>query len=290
MQSATVWGFPLRGAGFGTHKIAGGDRFRFGENWSRFLRLINEERVRQAEISLGAMLSDSLAGKTFLDVGSGSGLFSLAARRLGAKVHSFDYDPQSVACTAELKRRYFPEDPDWSVEQGSALDAGYLASLGEFDVVYSWGVLHHTGAMWTALEKVEGLVRRGGALFIAIYNDQGKASRRWTRIKALYNRSGKPVQFLLALGVCISTWWKRWVKDLVHLRPFETWCNAGRARGMSAWYDVVDWTGGYPFEVAKPEQIFDFFRRRGLVLARLRTEGGDSGCNEFVFSKPAGGQ
>jgi len=29
---------------------------------------------------------------------------------LGARVHSFDYDPQSVACTAELKRRYFEGD------------------------------------------------------------------------------------------------------------------------------------------------------------------------------------
>ena len=267
-------------------EIAAGERFKFGENWSRFLTIIDEDRIQQAETSLTAMLS-SLSGKSFIDVGSGSGLFSLAARRLGANVHSFDYDPQSVACTMELRRGFFLDDPSWTVEQGSALDPQYLSRLGKFDVVFSWGVLHHTGAMWQALENVERLVKDGGTLFIAIYNDQGKPSRRWRTIKVLYNKSSKPVQFLLACGVCVATWWRRWLKDLLRLRPFETWRSAGRARGMSAWWDVVDWVGGYPFEVAKPEQIFDFYRQRGLVLEKLRTEGGDLGCNEFVFSKPS---
>lgn len=268
-------------------EIARGERFQFGENWSRFLRTVHEERIRQAEVSLSEMLPFPLAGKSFLDLGSGSGLFSLAARRLGASVHSVDYDSQSVACTLELKRRYAPEDSSWTIEQGSALDSGYLRSLGTFDVVYSWGVLHHTGAMWKALENVLPLVRDGGILFIAIYNDQGKASRRWTKVKASYNRSAEPARTLLVLGVCIFTWWKRWLKDLLRLRPFQTWRNAGGGRGMSAWYDVIDWTGGYPFEVAKPEAIFDFFHRRGMALERLTTEGGGSGCNVFVFSKPA---
>ena len=96
---------------------------------------------------------DDLTGKTFLDIGSGSGLFSLAARRLGAKVHSFDFDSNSYGCTMELRKRYFDGDGNWKVEQGSALDRNYIESLGKFDIVYSWGVLHHTGAMWTALEN-----------------------------------------------------------------------------------------------------------------------------------------
>ena len=232
------------------------------------------------------MLGFPLDGKSFIDVGCGSGLFSLAARRLGARVRSFDYDPQSVACTAELKRRYFSDDPLWSVETGSVLDAAYIRSLGQFDVVYSWGVLHHTGSMWTALDHASLLVKDGGTLFIAIYNDQGKTSARWTRLKRLYNASSRPTRFVLVLGVCIQQWWRRWLKDLLRLRPFQTWREAKRPRGMSAWYDVVDWVGGYPFEVARPEEIFAFYRERGFVLEKMRTQGHDLGCNEFVFSKP----
>jgi hypothetical protein len=157
--------------------------------------------------------------------------------------------------------------------------------LGTFDVVYSWGVLHHTGAMWQALENVAGLVAEDGKLFVAIYNDQGKFSRRWTRVKRFYNRSSKPMQRLCVLAACVALWWRPWLRDLLRLRPFESWKLAGRDRGMSAWWDAVDWVGGYPFEVAKPEEIFHFYHTRGFVLERLRTEGGDLGCNEFVFVK-----
>src|ERR1035438_5515350 len=140
--------------GTSQQEIAAGERFAFGENWWRFLSILDERRIAQAEDSLRGMLGVSdLQGKTFLDIGCGSGLFSLAARRLGACVHCFDYDPQSVACAQELRRRYFPEDTDWRIEEGSALDGNYLAGLGSFDVVYSWGVLHHTGAMWQALDN-----------------------------------------------------------------------------------------------------------------------------------------
>ncbi|HJY29983.1 MAG TPA: methyltransferase domain-containing protein, partial [Pyrinomonadaceae bacterium] len=170
-------------------EIALGKRFEFGENWSRFLEVLDDDRIRQAEDSLRKMLdTESLARQSFLDIGSGSGLFSLAARRLGASVYSVDFDPQSVACARELRRRYFPDDTSWKIEEGSALDADYLKSLGLFDVVYSWGVLHHTGDMWRALENAQLPVKHGGKLFIAIYNDTGTQTRRWKWIKKTYNR------------------------------------------------------------------------------------------------------
>jgi SAM-dependent methyltransferase len=269
-------------------EIQAGRRFSFGANWLRFLSELNEDRIQQATRSLSATLDiHSLEGKRFLDVGSGSGLFSLAARRLGAQVRSFDFDPQSVECTQELKRRFFPNDPLWRIEHGSVLDADYLQSLQQWDVVYSWGVLHHTGNLQQALNNASSLVADGGQLFIAIYNDQGRTSQIWLRVKQAYNRLPRGLRWLVLWPATLRLWGPTTLRDLVQGRPFQTWRNYSRGslRGMSAWRDVIDWVGGLPFEVATPEKIFDFYRARGFQLEQLRTCAGGHGCNEFVFRK-----
>jgi 2-polyprenyl-6-hydroxyphenyl methylase/3-demethylubiquinone-9 3-methyltransferase len=268
-------------------EVASGRRFEFGKNWRRFLDALTPEQITAARRSLEAMLNVAdLTGTSFLDIGSGSGLFSLAARRMGARVHSFDYDPQSVACTRELKQRYFSDDPLWTIEEGSALDARYLESLGKFDLVYAWGVLHHTGALWQALENASGSVARGGRLFIAIYNHQPYWTRLHTMLKWAYVRWPRPFNtWVAALQIAFYVT-RGLVKDLVLLRnPLARYRNYDRLRGMSWWYDCLDWIGGYPFETATPQAVFDFLQARGFVLERLTTCGGGPGCNQFVLRK-----
>jgi 2-polyprenyl-3-methyl-5-hydroxy-6-metoxy-1,4-benzoquinol methylase len=266
-------------------EIEAGQRFEFGKNWHNFLLEIDDDRIRIAEDATKAMLGmKSLDGKSFLDVGSGSGLFSLIALRLGASsVRSFDYDPQSVECTHALKQQFFPSYSNWIIEKGSVLDLAYLKSLGRFDVVYSWGVLHHTGNLEQALQNVVPLVAPGGLLFLSIYNYQPFLSAYWKWVKRAYNRLPRAGRVLMEIAFLLLYGAGFCVADMIRRRnPLDRWAGHGR-RGMSMYVAVQDWVGGYPFEVASPEEIFHFYRERGFSLRELKTCGGKHGCNQFVF-------
>ena len=254
---------------------------------------MNDERIALAEASLRDFLGcNRLEGRSFLDVGSGSGLFSLAARRLGARVHSFDFDPQSVACTIELRRRYFKDDPCWLIERGSILDTAYLGRLGHFDIIYSWGVLHHTGAMAEALANIKRLVPIGGQLFIAIYNDQSAITDEWWRIKRRYNALPRVLRLPYALNIIARNEWPlfhaRWQEDDLkgYLRGWREYHKI-TARGMNKWHDWIDWIGGYPYERATVDEIADLFMNDGFEPTKIFYCAG-YGCNEFVFRRVVG--
>jgi 2-polyprenyl-3-methyl-5-hydroxy-6-metoxy-1,4-benzoquinol methylase len=269
-------------------EVTAGRRFSFGRNWASFLKRLNQARIAEAEKNLIEFLGEkSLDGRSFLDVGSGSGLSSLAARRLGAMVTSFDYDGQSVACTEELRRRYLPDDPSWMIEQGSVLDTEYLAGLGQFDIVYSWGVLHHTGAMWQAMANIKTMVKTGGLLFIAIYNDCGEVSRSWLERKRRYNALPQILRPLYAIYV----WMPHELRSLAgsmrsgELRTYiRELTSASSGRGMSWLHDVIDWVGGYPYEYASVRDITDFYRRDGFEPVKIR-ENSSYGCHQLVFKR-----
>jgi 2-polyprenyl-3-methyl-5-hydroxy-6-metoxy-1,4-benzoquinol methylase len=270
------------------HEVKTGRRFGFGRNWASFLTRLNPARIAEAENNLKEFLGQgSLSGKSFLDIGSGSGLSSLAARRLGATVFSFDFDSQSVECTRELRHHYSPNDKSWIVDQGSVLDKDFLNELGQFDIVHAWGVLHHTGAMWQAMENVKDLVEPGGLLFIAIYNDCGGISEWWLKRKRRYNRLPSILRPLYAIYV----WTPQELRSLLgHLRArqlgtyLRELTGATSGRGMSWTHDIIDWVGGYPYEYASVKDIVAFYRARGFEPVKIR-ENSSFGCHQLVFTR-----
>jgi len=265
------------------------ERFEFGKNWRSFLKHLDDRRITEAQKSLQTMLDcNDLQGKTFLDAGCGSGLFSLSARMLGASVRSFDYDSDSVECTRLLKQRYFPDDDKWEVTEGDLLDIKFVSELGKYDIVYCWGVVHHTGQMWKAMDNLSLAVKDGGRLFISVYNRRGTirtALTTWR--KREYSRSTILGKTVILTSYAIYFLLKKFIVDVLRFNnPLKSYLRIG-PRGMSMWHDIVDWVGGYPFETARPEEVFDFYRKRGFILEHLKTCGGGLGCNEFVFQKPS---
>lgn len=260
-------------------------RFPFGKNWHSFISGLSDEKIESAKNSLSSMLGRSdLQGLRFLDAGCGSGLFSLAALRLGAvEVVSFDVDKESVACAQFLNDRYGPF-PNWKITLGSVLERDWLLSLGKFHIVYSWGVLHHTGFMWQALKNIILPVDKDGLLYISIYNDQGIISKGWKRVKWFYNAVPVPVKFTMVAGYYLVILLTKTVQGIVRFRSPSLWYAYGSDRGMNLWHDAVDWVGGYPFETATPAELIGFFNNHDSSLIKMTRKTG-SGCNEFVFQR-----
>lgn len=236
--------------------------FSFGKNWTEFLKRFNEGLLPEAKDSLTEFLGlKDLHDKTFVDIGCGSGLFSLAAFQLGAKrVVSFDADEYSVKCCQSLWEQAGRPD-NWKVMSGSVLDDRFLSELGTFDIVYSWGVLHHTGRMWDAIEKAARLTNPDGYYYITIYNRVGGlfGSRYWLHVKKLYNSYpfiGR--YFIEPLHVAGKFMVKilRLQNPLAIIRNYKV-----RQRGMSWRRDITDWLGGYPYEYASVDEIFTFMKK-----------------------------
>jgi 2-polyprenyl-6-hydroxyphenyl methylase/3-demethylubiquinone-9 3-methyltransferase len=259
-------------------------RFEFGKNWQLFLESLTQEKIDRSRKSLTELMQvDSLKDSTFLDIGSGSGLFSLSAYNLGAKVTSFDYDEFSVEATKYTKKKFGNNDDNWTVKQGDALDIAYINNLGKYDIVYSWGVLHHTGNMYKALDNAAQCVKDEGTLVVAIYNTQ-ILTPVWKIIKKFYVSSPRIIKKLMGYFYTLYFATGLFVIDLLRFQnPLNRYNDS--FRGMNLYTDAIDWIGGYPFETASPEEIFHFYKDRGFTLENMITVGGKMGCNEFVFKK-----
>jgi SAM-dependent methyltransferase len=261
--------------------------FKFGENWASFAGTIDAGVIAEAERGLLRLIpADEIAGRTFLDIGCGSGLHALAAARLGAKrIRAVDIDPQSVATTREVLSSMAPQS-DWSAETVSVFDLD-PDEIGRFDVVYSWGVLHHTGDLDGAMRRAAALVAPGGLFTFALYRAT-YLDRFWVAEKRWYKSASPGMQAfahraysrLFKLGLAATG------------RRFSTYAAKKKTeRGMDFDHDVHDWLGGYPYETISPAEVELLMRGLGFTpvrrFARKRREVGlfGSGCDEFVYRK-----
>jgi predicted RNA methylase len=252
-------------------------RFTFGENWLSFSTVLDQARITDAERSLQRLLAcHRLDGLSFLDIGAGSGLFTIAATRIGAqRAVAVDRDPNCLAAIRSNLDRFLPVDvvSRAEVRSGDILAQEKLAP-GPFDVVYAWGSLHHTGAMWPAIKNAATYCADQGTFAMALYN-RTKHSSRWLYIKQFYNKAPIPLQLVMVSLMAAS-------RSLIRLlRMKHPWRIE---RGMSVWYDAIDWLGGVPYEVASVDEVTAFMKRLGFVPVRIFATAG-SGCNEFVFRR-----
>ncbi len=255
--------------------------FKFGENWASFSRQLDGRRVEEAVQSLVSLFGpEALRDKSFLDIGCGSGLFSIAAARLGAhRVLGVDIDPVSVSTSRENAARWM-EDPELAdFRQLSALDTVQMDALGCFDVVYSWGVLHHSGNMALAIRNAARRVEPGGLFMIAIYNRHW-SSGAWRVIKWIYNHAGRVGQKALIWA---------FTPVIFLAKALATRKNPLKMqRGMDFMHNIVDWVGGYPYEYASVNEMKKVLEGEGFQVLKALPAGVPTGCNQFVCRRAGG--
>jgi len=250
-------------------------KFNFGENWKNYSDIfLDDTHYEEAKLSLNNLIGkDKISNKSFLDIGSGSGIFSIAARELGAKkVIGIDISKESVDTAIKNAERF---GADVKFLQGSILDKD-IVGHEKYDIVYSWGVLHHTGEMLKAIKNAAGLVKPEGLFVIAIYNKHW-SSPFWKIIKYFYNISPGFLKKLLVYFFSI----------IIFLAKFLTTGKnpLKKRRGMSFYYDVIDWIGGYPYEYASKDKVVNYIEKLNFKLVKFVPAKIPTGCNEFVFIK-----
>jgi SAM-dependent methyltransferase len=249
--------------------------FKFGENWASYSKQLTEEKLQIAADSLNALLGEGyLRKKSFLDIGSGSGIFSIAAARLDADpVVGIDVDATSVMVSRMNIKSWFDEPNRIVIHEASIFDSEKMAELGEFDVAYSWGVLQFTGDMRRAIECAAQLVKRDGLLVIAVYNKHW-SSPFWKAIKWVYNHIGTVGQKIM-IGIFIPIIYvAKWL--ITFKNPLKM------RRGMDFVHNVIDWVGGYPYEYASIQETIDMLETIGMNIVRVIPAGVPTGCNEFI--------
>ncbi len=261
--------------------------FAFGKNWSDYAKTITEEKINDAVKELSRLLNGyDLKGKTFLDIGSGSGIHSLAALKLGAKsIVAIDIDYNSTKTTQQTLAKYEEHHGQWKALNINIFESNAVIDE-KFDVVYSWGVLHHTGDMKHALEQSISYLNNDGHLLIALYVATPFCGI-WKHLKWFYSKLPtllqKPILWLYSALRLI-------IMPLKGKNPITFLKNYHKNRGMNFLHDGHDWLGGYPYQSISKTDLQKLLEKDDLELiydykAEKRLAPLGTGCGEYHFIK-----
>jgi len=258
-------------------------QFDFGQNWKNFSeKKLNKDKIIQAQHDFKELVKDlDIKNKSFIDIGFGQGLGLLSSIIFGAKSVGVDINEKCYE-TLERNKDFFPElkNVDIPIIIGSILDGSILEKIKSinktYDILHSWGVLHHTGNMWTAIDNCCQLISQNGIFILAIYNKHW-SSRLWYIIKKIYNSSPAIIKRLMIYKFYAIIFIAKFL--VTFKNPLK------KERGMSFYYDIVDWIGGFPYEYATKDEIVEYLRYKGFNLIKFTKASVPTGCNEFIFRK-----
>ena len=262
-------------------------QFDFGKNWADFSEhALTPERVAQARAGFARLMegTSGVAGRSFIDIGFGQGLGLLSAAATGAVAFGIDINPKCGE-VLERNRKFFPEigESPIPVVIGSVLDESVVKRARQagpggagFDIVHSWGVLHHTGDMHQAIANAASLVKPGGQFVVALYNRHWSSSL-WLLIKFVYCKSPRLLQRLLIWAMYPVIYIAKWIVTGSNPRK--------QLRGMDFYYDVIDWVGGYPYDYASRDEVLAMVEPLGFRCIHFVPSQVPTGCNEFVFDR-----
>ena len=200
---------------------------------------------------LTELFPEGVKGKKVLDAGSGSGMVSIAFAVMGASVTGVDITSK---CIENGRKRAKAFGVECRFVQS---DLTMLDLHEDFDIIYSWGVLHHTADAKASFFRLVEHLRPGGEIIIAVYLRTAFSSF-WNFSRVFYQSSPgfAKTAFRRSASVLLNGY------DAVRKALMKK--ERYMLRGTSNEELVNDWFGVPHRTFHTYTEVYEWFREKGL--------------------------